>query len=459
MANNRHSCVRSRRRLGLLILQMVVVVLVLTNSVTAAEVAGDAGLRWWRGNIHTHSLWSDGNDFPEMIADWYKSHGYHFLALSDHNILSAGERWMKHDEIVKRGGQDALDKYRRRFGNEWVETRGTPDTLEHEVRLQPLDRFRTLLEEPGRFLMIQGEEISDQAEGVPVHLNATNIQKLIQPLGGRTVAEAIDNNLRAVEEQARQTGREILVHLNHPNFGYAITAEDLAAVLRERFVEVYNGHPGVNHQGSAERASVEQIWDIANTIRLGQLGAPPLFGIGTDDSHTYHGAEGARPGRGWTMVRAEKLDPETLIAAIQAGEMYASSGVTLRDVRFDADEKRLQIDIEPESGVEYTTQFIGTKVGYDAASEPRADKDGKPLRTTRKYSADVGQVLATVAGTSPSYQLTGEELYVRAVVTSSKPHHDPSFDDQHTQAWTQPVGWQQRLGAAKDRVSASARGK
>src|SRR5436189_226429 len=49
---------------------------------------------WWKGNLHTHSFWSDGDDFPEMIADWYKAHGYHFLALSDHNVLSEGQRWL-----------------------------------------------------------------------------------------------------------------------------------------------------------------------------------------------------------------------------------------------------------------------------------------------------------------------------------------------------------------------------
>jgi hypothetical protein len=432
------------------------------NAITIAAgflccVAADAQepeLRWWKGNIHTHSLWSDGNDFPEMIADWYKSHGYHFLALSDHNILSEGERWMKHEEIVKRGGEDVLAKYQARFGYEWVETRGTPGMPDHEVRLQPLDRFRKLLEEPGRFLMIQGEEISDKAEGVPVHMNATNIQKLIEPLGGRTVAEAIDNNLRAAEEQARQTGREILVHLNHPNFGYAITAEDLAAVLRERFVEVYNGHGSVNHMGDAQRASVEQIWDIANTIRIGQLAAPPLFGVGTDDSHNYHGKGGAPPGRGWTMVRAEKLEPETLIKAFKAGDLYASSGVTLRDVRYDAQKKLLQLEIQPDEGAQVTTQFIGTRAGYDQSSEPRVDAQGKPLRTTRKYSSEVGEVFATVGGNTPSYHLKGDELYVRAVVTSSKPHHDPSFKDQRQQAWSQPVGWQARLGQEAKRVSA-----
>jgi hypothetical protein len=30
------------------------------------------------GNLHTHSYWSDEDDFPEMIMDWYKTRGYDF---------------------------------------------------------------------------------------------------------------------------------------------------------------------------------------------------------------------------------------------------------------------------------------------------------------------------------------------------------------------------------------------
>lgn len=26
--------------------------------------------RWWKGNLHTHTLWSDGDDYPEMVVDW-----------------------------------------------------------------------------------------------------------------------------------------------------------------------------------------------------------------------------------------------------------------------------------------------------------------------------------------------------------------------------------------------------
>ena len=80
-------------------------------------------------------------------------------------------------------------------------------------------------------------------------MNASNVLELIKPQGGKSVVETMTNNLAAVEEQARRLGRPILGHLNHPNFGYAITAEELAMVTKERFFEVYNGHPGVHHQG------------------------------------------------------------------------------------------------------------------------------------------------------------------------------------------------------------------
>lgn len=234
-----------------------------------------------------------------------------------------------------------------------------------------------------------------------------------------------------------------MVHLNHPNFGYAVTAEDLAAVIQERFFEVYNGHPGVNHEGDHQHASVERLWDIANTLRIAELKAPPLWGIATDDSHDYHGQPGSHPGRGWVMVRSAYLTPEHLITALRAGDFYASSGVELNAVRFDKQQAELSLSIVPVEGVTYVTEFIGTRRGFDPQSQPQTDDAGQPLHATRTYSDDVGAVLATATGANPTYRLRGDELYVRAVVTSSLPHPDPSLAEQFQQAWTQPVGWQE----------------
>src|SRR3954451_20942071 len=72
--------------------------------------------QWFKGTLHTHSLWSDGNDYPEMIVDWYARHGYQFLALSDHNTLSQGPKWMGVKEANRRAKEDGLARYRKRFG-------------------------------------------------------------------------------------------------------------------------------------------------------------------------------------------------------------------------------------------------------------------------------------------------------------------------------------------------------
>jgi len=110
--------------------------LALAIHASAAEpaTAGANLARWWKGNLHTHSLWSDGDDYPEMIADWYKVHGYNFLALSDHNIIADHERWV--DIAKSKGKEIAFDKYLAHFGTPWVETR--PAETGKEVRLKML---------------------------------------------------------------------------------------------------------------------------------------------------------------------------------------------------------------------------------------------------------------------------------------------------------------------------------
>lgn len=398
------------------------------------------GARWWKGNLHTHSLWSDGDDFPEMIAEWYRTHGYNFLALSDHNILSEGIRWMPLNEIEARGGETVLAKYLARFGDHWVETRGRTNSENKplEVRLKPLSEIRALVEEREKFIMMSGEEISDSVAGKPIHMNATNLQELLQPLGGSTVSQAISANLRAAKDQAERIGREILVHLNHPNFGYGVSAEDLAAVVDEQFFEVYNGHPAINHLGDDDHPSVERIWDIVCALRIAKYKVAPIMGIATDDSHNYHDAKpsASRSGRGWVVVKAPFLTPESLIRAMKAGDFYASSGVQLTDIRFDQRENELHVTISPHDDEKYTIRFVGTRI---KGASDNADAN------LENVHSQVGVVLASAKGLIASYKLNPNDLYVRAVITSDHDHENPSFAGQKKQAWTQPVGWRKHV--------------
>lgn len=412
--------------------------------------AEEAAPRWYKGNTHTHTLWSDGNDFPEMVTDWYVKRGYQFLALSDHNVLQAKEVWMAEAAITKRKlalGKSAMEKYLARFGDDWVETREVDGKT--EVRLKKLEEYRTHFEKPGEFLLIPAEELSANflippKEKVPVHINALNIQEVIQPIEGSSIRDVLRINLKAIREQGERLGIPVLGHVNHPNFRWALTAEDLAEVLEEDFFEIYNGHPKIYYSGDEHHMGHEKIWDIANTLRLTKLNAPPLYGLGTDDSHHYHG-EDSSPGRGWVMVRATALSPEAIIKSMRAGDFYASSGVTLDDVSFA--DGTLKIRIRPQEGATYTTKIVGTPVGYDATTREVASPAGDPHPMRNAYSDDVGKTFATVEGTEVTYTLTGKELYVRAVITSSLAHPNPSYPGQTEMGWTQPVGWKQKLKA------------
>src|SRR5215468_9429716 len=93
--------------------------------------------QWWKVNLHTHSFWSDGDDLPDMIVSWYKEHGYQFLALSDHNKMLVGEKWI--DATTNRAGPIALENYRKRFGTNWVEVR--EEEGHTQVRLKTLEEF------------------------------------------------------------------------------------------------------------------------------------------------------------------------------------------------------------------------------------------------------------------------------------------------------------------------------
>ncbi len=370
--------------------------------------------RYYKGNLHTHTLWSDGNHFPEMVVDWYARHSYDFLALTDHNIVADHDKWIQNDQVVRRGGRNALADYRRRFGADWVDERQQDGKL--EVRLRRLDEITPLFAD---LLLIPAEEITSSFDRKPIHINASNVTARIAPERGESVQDVIRKTMRAVAAHAAKHDRPILAHLNHPNFGWGVTADDIAQVTEERFFEVYNGHPSVNHKGDADRPGTERLWDIANTTRRRDLDAPLLYGLGTDDCHNYHNASGSTPGRGWVMVRAEECTARALLDAIERGDFYASSGVDLEDVTFDGDV--LSVAIAEREGAAYITEFIGTRV------------DGEP-----------GEILARVDGPRPSYTLVGDELFVRATVTSSLTADNPVWQGQPRQAWVQPVAPRRR---------------
>ena len=92
--------------------------------------------------------------------------------------------------------------------------------------------------------------------------------------------------------------------------------------------------------------------------------------------------------------------------------------MVLREIRFDG--KTYTVEIEPEDGVQYTTEFFGTRV-----------TDGSP--------AEIGALLVSTMDNPARYRCRGDELYVRARVVSSRAHPNPYAKGDRETAWCQPI--------------------
>ena len=385
--------------------------------------------QWWKGNLHTHSLWSDGDDYPEMIADWYKKNGYHFLGISDHNILAEGNRWIHIEKNA--GGRRAFEKYLERFGPKWVEHKTEKNIP--KVRLKNFSEYKAKMSVEGKFLLMQAEELTDRFQGVPIHINATNLKNYIPPQGGSSLATVIQNNVNAVLEQRKKTGQPMFPHINHPNFGWALKPSDMIQLKGEQFFEVYNGHPAVNNYGDAKHLSTVQIWDIINAYRVGIYKLPLMFGLATDDAHNYHqiAIGKSNTGRGWVMVKAPALSAPFIIEAMEKGDFYSSSGVSLSSIQ--TTKESFSFKISTEKGVTYKTWFVGTRNNF------KNSKDVAKRNSLDPSAAGIGEILGQTDSIEPKYNFKGDELYVRAHVVSSKKKSNPYSSGEQEQAWLQPI--------------------
>jgi hypothetical protein len=253
---------------------------------------------WFRGNTHSHTTRSDGDVDPATAAAWYRTHGYQFLVISDHNSLTN------------------------------VDSCG----------VNPADPF----------ILIPGEEISDVFGRTPVHLNAIGISRVLPPKHGTSISEVLQKNADAIDQAGG------LAQINHPNWKWSFDDKSIAGVRNVPLLEIYNVNKESNNFAAGGYPGMEEIWD--GLLSQGQR----IWGVMSDDSHSYTGefaADRANPGRGWLMVRAESLSAQAILQSLEEGDFYGTTGIVLKDVR--PGPLTYAIDIQPWTDAKYTTLFIG----------------------------------------------------------------------------------------------------
>ncbi|MCF6287528.1 MAG: histidinol-phosphatase, partial [Candidatus Hydrogenedentes bacterium] len=198
--------------------------------------------RWYKGATHVHSLWSDGNGSPEIIADWYKKHGWDFMCFSDHNTLLEGEKYVSIDPEghLTPARFDALQS---QFGEDWTVTREAGG--KRQMRLKTLEEIIAHFAEAGKFLLFPAKEMT--SHGGNPHMNVLNVREVVPgaPKGGGMTPK-MQGYIDTIEAQKAKHKVPMLVHLDHPNYHDRVTTEEMIAVRGLRFFEVFNG---IGHYG------------------------------------------------------------------------------------------------------------------------------------------------------------------------------------------------------------------
>lgn len=332
---------------------------------------------WYKGNTHTHSLYSDGDSPVKNVIQWYHDNGYQFLFITDHNY-----------PLV-------------------------PDTI------LPSSLART------DFMLIQGNEVSD-INGV--HTTALNTNVFIPTLRyykngvkkGLFAANILDSLPQSKTEILRMHIQSIVQAggmpiINHPNFISGLQVSDILPVDGVMHLEVFNGHPEVFNWGNELHQPVEQKWDsLLVNHRL-------FYAVASDDEHILlqQGRDKANPGRGWIMVKADKLQPDNILKAVQVGDFYASTGVILK--KYEVKGKTIKIIVDEKA----TLAEIKQNRGYYREVKGR---DGFKI----DFVGYNGVIEKTVAGLKAEYTELPKGGYIRARISYQS-------RDKCYYAWCQPI--------------------
>lgn len=353
----------------------------------AAPVVTPSPARWYKGNTHTHTINTDGDSSPVDVVRFYREQGYNFVVLSDH------------DSITPTEGLNAL------FGT--AESNATDRTA---LPFRP-------------FMVIPGEEVTDafipevSAGQDPstrdlgrkeIHLIGVGVKTVVPRQKGMSPSDVLQRNVDAIRAASG------LPIINHPNFVWSLTADDLKPLRRAPLVEIWNGHMQTNNLGGGDRPSVEALWD--QVLSAGTL----MYGVAADDAHFFKTpplpAAPSAPGRAFVMVRSDRFTMDAIMAALERGDFYASTGVELAEYAVTSRAVTLKVKVLQQS--RYHVSFIGRggKVLNDVWVTPTLPKGATSLGAARLADA-------------VTYEWKGDEGYVRAKIV----------DSNGLMAWTQPV--------------------
>lgn len=290
---------------------------------------------FYKANLHCHSTVSDGSLTPQEIKDEYLSRGYSVVAYTDHEIM------INHHDLTDDSFL-ALSGYEMSIETDDIEWGHPGHRVCHIcfIAMNPSVTHQVCWDEKIRS-WFNDPEIREQ-------IKYTGDPQYKRVYSGEGISEVM------------QTGRAngFFVTYNHPNWS-------------QEFAEQYLGYHGMHAMEICNYGCITEGYDDYNPRAYDEIlqGGERIFCIATDDNHNHHPKNSRRwdSGGGFTMIKAEKLEYESITQALLDGHFYASQGPLIDELWYE--DGAVHIKCSPADKIQITYGFRHNDIVWDESGE------------------------------------------------------------------------------------------
>lgn len=294
--------------------------------------------KFYKANLHSHSIFSDGIKTPEELKQMYKSHGYSIFAYTDH------DKFVTHNELTD---------------DEFLVINGYEASIVEDIP-DPEYAWRKVCH---LCLLAPRADI----EKAP----------MAYEYGKGYSHDRVNNLILRGKEQG------FFITYNHPtwsleNYNDYMSYDGFDCFEISNYNCIVGGTP--EHNGAK----------YDDMLRGGKR----IFCLSADDNHNTHYFNDSYGG--FAMIKAERLDYDSVFSALKNGDFYASEGPEIFELYVEDDV--VTVTTSPAASVNFST----------------SSRRGKNVIPTESSPALI---------TSASYKFKPDEKYFRITVTAPDGKH------------------------------------
>lgn len=308
---------------------------------------------YYKANLHCHSTVSDGTRTPEQLKKAYMDHGYSVLAYTDHDVMIDHSDLADEHFLPLNGYEMEVNEAHEHGNRTWKTCHMCL------IALEP-DNLKQVCWHRSKYLFANAKNYRDQVQ----------FDDTLPDYEREYTPERINDMM--------MTGRNsgFFVSYNHPVWSLE-TRDEYLKFDGMHALEIYNF-------GSVDCGFddyVPMVYD--EMLRAGKR----ISCTASDDNHNLgenweHDSFG-----GFSMIKAERLEYQTITRALVNGDYYASMGPEIYDLYVE--DGRVFITCSPAKRITMNTGVRNAKCAWATAGEPL---------------------------TATSFELNPEDVYIRLTV-------------------------------------------